>query len=309
MILITAKTHPYLKESFEQNDYTVLYEPDISYEELLQKISLVKGLVVTTRLKIDRAILDKATQLKWIGRLGSGMELIDTEYAATKNIICLSSPEGNRNAVAEHALAMLLSVKNNIVKSANEVKQGNWIRDDNRGSEIAGNTIGIIGFGNTGQSFAKLISVFGGTIMVYDKYKKDFGGDYVREAEMDQISKYADIISFHVPLSSETENMADKDFFESLKNKPFIINTSRGNVINTSALIEALETGKISGAALDVLENEKLGTLTKIQKEQLEYLLKQDNVLITPHIAGYSHEAFYKMSEVLINKLKVLEML
>ncbi len=309
MILITAKTHPYLKESFEQNDYTVLYEPDISYEELLQKISLVKGLVVTTRLKIDRAILDKATQLKWIGRLGSGMELIDSEYAATKNIICLSSPEGNRNAVAEHALAMLLSVKNNIVKSANEVKQGNWIRDDNRGSEIAGNTIGIIGFGNTGQSFAKLISVFGGTIMVFDKYKKDFGGDYVREAEMDQISKYADIISFHVPLSSETENMADKDFFESLKNKPFIINTSRGNVINTSALIEALETGKISGAALDVLENEKLGTLTKIQKEQLEYLLKQDNVLITPHIAGYSHEAFYKMSEVLINKLKVLGML
>ncbi len=309
MILITAKTHPYLKESFEQNDYTVLYEPDISYEELLQKISLVKGLVVTTRLKIDRAILDKATQLKWIGRLGSGMELIDTEYAATKNIICLSSPEGNRNAVAEHALAMLLSVKNNIVKSANEVKQGNWIRDENRGSEIAGNTIGIIGFGNTGQSFAKLISVFGGTIMAYDKYKKDFGDDYVREAEMDQISKYADIISFHVPLSSETENMADKDFFESLKNKPFIINTSRGNVINTSALIEALETGKISGAALDVLENEKLVTLTKIQKEQLEYLLKQDNILITPHIAGYSHEAFYKMSEVLINKLKVLEML
>jgi D-3-phosphoglycerate dehydrogenase / 2-oxoglutarate reductase len=309
MILITAKVHNYLIESFEKYGLKVSYVPTISYEELLEKIDMVTGLVVTTRLKIDKAILDKAANLKWIGRLGSGMELIDLEYASSKNIVCISSPEGNRNAVAEHALAMLLAAKNNIVKSSSEVKEGKWIRDENRGLEIAGNTIGIIGFGNTGEAFAKLIKVFGGTIMVYDKYKTDFGGKFVREAELQQICKYADIISFHVPLSSDTANMANKAFFNSLKNKPFIINTSRGNVINTTDLIDALKEDKISGVALDVLENEKLETLTPKQKIELDYLLQHDKVLITPHIAGYSNQAFLNMSKVLIEKLIVQDLL
>jgi D-3-phosphoglycerate dehydrogenase / 2-oxoglutarate reductase len=308
MILITAKVHPSLLETFEKKGQTVLYLPEIKYEELLEKISTATGLVVTTRLKIDKAIIDAATILKWIGRLGSGMELIDTEYAATKNIACISSPEGNRNAVAEHAMGMLLTMMNNIIKSAAEVKEGKWIRDENRATEISGKTIAIIGYGNTGESFAKLLSSFGVTMLAYDKYKTDFGGKFIREAEMEQICRYADVISFHVPLSDETKWMADEHFFDALQNKPFIINTSRGNVIDTTALINALEENKISGVALDVLENERLETLTPIQRAQLDFLLAHPKVLITPHIAGYSHEAFYKMSEVLIIKLEALKL-
>ena len=308
MILITAKAHYILIDSFEKNGYKVLYAPDITYQDLLQKINEVTGLIVTTRLKIDKAILDVAVNLKWIARLGSGMELIDTAYATEKNIVCISSPEGNCNAVAEHALGMLLNAKNNIIKSVIEIKEGKWIRDENRGTEIAEKTIGIVGYGNTGQAFAKLLTGFGSTLLVYDKYKSGFGGKLVRESELEQICKYADIISFHLPLSEETKQIANDDFFNGLQNKPFIINTSRGNVIDTAALIKALKSGKISGVALDVLENEKLETLTLRQREQLDFLLQQDNVLITPHIAGYSKEAFFKMSEVILTKLKLLNL-
>jgi D-3-phosphoglycerate dehydrogenase / 2-oxoglutarate reductase len=308
MILITAKVHPYLIETFQKKGREVLYLPEIKYEELLQTIPQVTGLVVTTRLKIDRNVIDAGVNLKWIGRLGSGMELIDTEYAAIKNIACMSSPEGNRNAVAEHAVGMLLTMFNNIIKSAAEVKEGKWMRDENRATEISGKTIGIIGYGNTGECFAKKLSSFDVTMLVYDKYKSDFGGKFIREAEMEQICKYADVISFHVPLSEETKSMADEAFFSQLKNKPFIINTSRGNVIDTAALINALKADQISGVALDVLENEKLETLTNLQNEQMEILLADERVLITPHIAGYSHEAFYKMSEVLITKLQALKL-
>ena len=307
MILITANVHPYLIETFEKQGGKVLYDPQITYESLLEKIGEVKGLVVTTRLKIDKTIINAATNLKWIGRLGSGMELIDTDYAASKNIACISSPEGNRNAVGEHALGMLLSLTNKIIKSCNEVKSGDWLRDENRGIEISGKTIGIIGYGNTGTAFAKVLSGFDVTMLGYDTNKLGFGGKFIREADLEQICRYADVISFHVPLSDETMHMANDEFFDKLKNKPIIINTSRGNVIETNALIDALKENKISGAALDVLENEKMETFSAIEKTQMEYLLQQNNVLITPHIAGYSKEAFLKMSEVLIAKLEALK--
>ena len=303
MVVITAKAHPVLQKTLERKGYEVLYAPQLTYNELLKIIGDVTGLVVTTRLKIDNAMLQKAEKLKWIGRLGSGMELIDVEAAAKKNILCISSPEGNRDAVAEQALGMLLNLMHNISKSADEVKNGMWLREENRGIELNGKTVGIVGYGNTGEAFAGLLKAFGVTVLAYDKYRFGFGSVHVKEASFEQLCKYANVISFHVPLTELTRHMADTAFFNALLNRPFILNTSRGGVIDTAALADALEQNRIKGAALDVLENEDLASYTEDQKGKLAFLSSHPHVIITPHVAGYTHEAFYKMSKVLLDKL------
>ena len=305
MILITAPVHDIMIETFKKNSLDFEYIPNADYQILFDKIEMATGIVVATQINIDKKILDRALHLKWIARLGSGMEHIDTTYAESKNIRCISSPEGNSNAVAEHALGLLLNLVRNISKSNVEIKEMNWLRNENRGREISGKVAGIIGYGNTGAQFAKILSALGMKVLAYDKYKTGFETEMIKEASIEEIVNVADVVSFHLPLNTETNHFGSKDFFSSLKKQPVIINTSRGKIIDTEALIDALQQKQIRAAALDVLENEKLKELSEKQHDQLVWLNAQENVLLTPHIAGYTFEAAYKMSKILLEKLEI----
>jgi D-3-phosphoglycerate dehydrogenase len=304
-VIITAFAHPILKKSLEAAGFEVIESFKISYEELSASIGSFTGMIVTTRLKIDKILLDKAISLQWIGRLGSGMEMIDHVYASSKGIQCVSSPEGNRDSVGEQVIGMILSILHKIDLAANEVRKGVWLRDENRGTELGGKTVGIIGYGNTGWKLAQLLSSFHVNVLAYDGYKTGFSSGYIQEASLQEIQEHADIISFHLPLTEETYHYADFRFFQALKRSPVLINASRGKVVDTAALIRALDEKLISAAGLDVLENESLASYSSDEKALFQNLVTRNNVLITPHIAGYSHEALVKMATVVLDKLGI----
>jgi D-3-phosphoglycerate dehydrogenase len=308
-VIVTAAVHPFLLETLEQKGFELCYEPTIDYDQLSLKIKDAVGLIVTTRLRIDAQLIEVAKELKWIGRLGSGMELIDTVAAQSKGILCVSSPEGNCTAVGEHSLGLLLNLMHRIHRAYGEIKMGQWIRDANRGDELTGKKVGIIGFGHTGSAFAKVLTGFGVELLAHDIHPNALGFQQFPEAKKVQLGailEQAEVISLHLPLTTETKHFANSGFFEQLKQQPYFISTCRGGVTDTPALLKALQNQQIRGAGLDVLENERLDTYNPAEKANLEALLAYPNFILTPHIAGYSHEAYYKMSKILLEKLGII---
>lgn len=305
-ILITDKVHHLLPQGLEELGFDVLYDTSIGMEQLPDIIAGYTGVVINSKIKMTRAIIDKAVQLKFIGRLGSGMEIIDVPYARSKGITCINSPEGNRDAVAEHAIGMLLALNNNLIVADAEVRKMEWHREKNRGVELKGKTLGIIGLGNTGSSVAKKMSSWELKIISYDKYRTDYGSelDFVERVTLEDILNQADVITLHLPLTDETRHMVDRTFLQKCKKMPVLINTSRGSVVKTEDLLEALEKNWISGACLDVFENEKPSNYSIGEKALYESLFMHNNLIVSPHIAGWTHESLEKIASVLLEKIK-----
>lgn len=302
-VLIAAPVHEVLTDGLTSAGYELVIVEKITQAVAPGYITECVGIITSTRLQLNRELLDMAPKLQWIGRMGSGMEVIDTDYAAEKGIKCYSSPEGNSNAVAEHALGMLLALNKCIVTGNNEIKEGIWEREGNRGTELEGKTVGIIGFGHTGRAFAKKLLGFEVKILVYDKYRQDDMPEYLTNTTLETIQKEADIISFHVPLQQDTVHYLDEKFISEMSKGFILLNTSRGIVTDVKAISKGLESGKIKGACLDVWEEEPLERMSEEMRAYLNEMLKNPKVIITPHIAGYSVEALYKMSKVLIDKI------
>ncbi|MFZ4572137.1 MAG: NAD(P)-dependent oxidoreductase [Bacteroidales bacterium] len=307
-VLIIDTVHPLIREELTAMGFHCEEFPGFKRKDYEAIASEYTGIVIRSKIKIDKSFLDKATQLKFIGRVGSGLENIDVAYAKSLGIQCLNSPEGNRDAVGEHTLGMLLALLNHICRANNEVRQGRWIREGNRGVEIKGKTIGIIGYGNMGGAFAQRLKGFDAKVIAYDKYKCGYSDELVRESVMDELWQTADIVSLHVPLTEETFYLADDEFFGKFTKNIVLLNTSRGQVVNTSALVNALKTGKVRAAALDVLEFEdsSFEVLSADVQPDFSYLLGAPNVLLTPHIAGWTVESDVKLAAVLVEKIRNL---
>lgn len=305
-MLIAAPVHPMLTDGLHALGYECIHKGQIKQEQAADLIADCEGVITSTRLYLGKELLDAAPLLRWIGRMGSGMEVIDTAYAAQKGVYCTSSPEGNCNAVAEYAVGMLLAVLRRIAWSNAEMKEGIWKREENRGYELEGKTIGIIGYGHTGATFARRLAGFDMRVLVYDKYRlpKDVPTHVTVCGTLQRIFDEADMISFHVPLQNDTIHYLNDDFVQAMQ-KPFIlINTSRGQVVSTKTVYDGLQSKKIIGAALDVFEEEPVHKMDFNLYKMFNCISMMDNVLVTPHIAGYTYEALYKMSATLLEKLQ-----
>lgn len=305
-ILFIDSNHQLLHETLRKAGHICDLEYRWTKEQILNNIHLYDGIVIRSKIKITKEIIDKAINLKFIARAGAGMENIDVPYAESKGIKCLCAPEGNKDAVAEHAIGMLLSLFNNLCRADKEVRTGKWIREENRGVELFGKTVGIIGYGNMGSAFAERLKGFGVNILVYDKYKKNFGNDFINETTLENIFEKSDIISLHTPLTDETHYLINDAFINNFKKNIYIINTARGKCLNTADLVKNIRSGKVSGVCLDVLEYEVIsfeGLDTKELPEAFQYLIASDKVIFSSHVAGWTHESNEKIARILAEKI------
>jgi D-3-phosphoglycerate dehydrogenase / 2-oxoglutarate reductase len=303
-ILFIDSTHPLLPETLEQAGFLCEHLAAYTYNDYLRIIQNYAGIIIRSGIVLDRQILEKAANLKFIGRVGAGMENIDEDFAKSKGVVCLNAPEGNRDALGEHTVGMLLALMNNLLRSDQQVRQGIWSREENRGEEIMGKTIAIIGYGNMGSAFARRLAGFGARVIAYDKYKTAYADGFTEESDMETIFRETDILSMHVPLTYETDYLVDGNYIDRFAKNIRLINTARGRVVKTSDLVQKMKEGKVTGAAMDVIEYEKK-TLENLEStpEDFQYLAKSDHVVLTPHIAGWTHESAVKLAKVLVDKI------
>ena len=305
-ILFIDKVHSILQTRLEKEGIECIDGINLSKSECLNILPEINGIVIRSRFQLDQDFLQTGKNLQFIARSGAGMENIDEVFCERNQIKLFNAPEGNRNAVGEHAVGMILTLFNRLHIADQEIRNGKWERELNRGIELEGKTVGIIGYGNNGAAFAKKLSGFDVTILAYDKYKKGFSSSSITESSMDEIYSQADIVSFHIPQNEETLYFANELFFSSFKKNIYLINLSRGKIVRTSALVAAIQNQKVLGACLDVLEYEKSSFEAFFEQEldpNFSYLLNSEKVLLSPHVAGWTKESYFKLSDVLADKI------
>lgn len=303
-ILLIDEMHPNIISMLQKQQHEVTYVPQITRSEILEVLHEYDGLIIRSKTPMDKELLDRGENLKFIGRAGAGLDQIDIAYLEQRGIKLFHAAEGNRDAVAEHTVGMLLTLMNHLMKSDQQVRNGIWNREDNRGHELSGKTVGIMGFGNMGKAFAKRLRGFGVKILAFDKYKQGFGNKYVKEVSWEKLKKEADILSVHVPLTADTRDFFTLDELESFKKPFWFANTARGEVISFACLNEALDKNILKGAVLDVLENEKFQKFSAAQQQEFNILAGRSNVLFSPHVAGWTFESYEKINQILVKKIK-----
>ena len=305
-VLFLDKAHSILEQRLTDAGYTCIDGSELSYSECISLALDVVGIVIRSRFQMNPGFLEHAPNLKFIARSGAGMENIDEDYCAKRAIELHNAPEGNRNAVGEHALGMLLALFNKLHTGDAKVRNGIWDREGNRGVELDGKTVGLIGYGNNGTAFAKKLRGFDVTVLAYDKYKNGFGTEFVQEVKLETIFEKADVLSFHIPQNEETIFFANEEFFNSFEKSIYLINLARGKVVLTSALVNVMKSGKVLGACLDVLEYEKTSFESFFEQDidpNFSYLLKSPNIILSPHVGGWTHESYFKLSNILADKI------
>jgi D-3-phosphoglycerate dehydrogenase len=303
-ILIADSMHPSLFNMLETRGWEYAYHPEYRREDIKAALPEYEGLFIRSKTLLDQDLLAAGKKLRFIARAGAGLDLIDLKVVQEMQIEVFHAGKGNRDAVAEQALGMLLSLFNNLLKADREVRQGIWDREGNRGIELMGKTVGLIGYGNNGSATAKRLSGFGCEVLAYDKYRDHYGDQYAAESSMEEIMEKADIISLHVPLTDLSRYLIDDDFIEKCAKPFFLMNLSRGEIVKLDAVVKGLQSGKIRGACLDVLENEKINKLTPSQQDAFDYLRASNNVVLTPHIGGWTHESYVRINEVLVQQIE-----